>query len=532
MTDSLIFLYGPPGSGKSTIGSILAKNLKIPFHDLDVDIENTSGCSVAQIFVEQGESGFRALEHQVIEPLLCLGTGVIALGGGSLTIPAVRALVEAKGSVVCLHTVPEILLTRLQPDHEKRPLLAGNAAEKLADLLAQRGEHYASFPVQLDTTQLDPTQAAWEVQILLGRFHLKNSNHPYDVYIQSGGLDSLGQELSGRDLHGPLAIVADSNTAPLYARRVAASLDQAGFSHSLLVIPAGESSKTLVSAQKLWENFLDAGLERDSTVIALGGGVVGDLAGFAASTYMRGIQWVDVPTTLLAMVDSSLGGKTGVDTPRGKNLVGAFHPPSFVLVDPELLVTLPGVEFRSGLAEVVKHGIIADPGLLKLCSAFKSPHGQALPAYGDPSDWDGRELARLVSRAMAVKVGIIESDPYERGERAALNLGHTIGHALEQVSGFSLRHGEAVAIGMVVEARLAERLGLAKTGLSRQIAALLAKLGLPTEIPGNLERTAIRTAIRVDKKKNQGIVRFALPTRIGNVRIGVDVPVDVLVSEI
>ena len=451
MTASLIFLYGPPCSGKSTIGRILAENLKFPFHDLDVEIENASGCRVAQIFVERGESGFRALEQQVIEPLLTQGRGVIALGGGSLTIPAVRARVEARGSVVCLHAVPEILLFRLQTDPVKRPLLAGNAVQRLADLLAQRGEHYASFPVRLDTTQLDPTQAALEIQILLGRFTIKNSNPPYKVCIQPGGLDALGQELSGQGFHGPLAIVADLNTAPLYTRRAAISLDQAGFSHNQIVIPAGELSKTLAFAQKLWENFLDAGLERDSTVIALGGGVVGDLAGFAASTYMRGIQWVDVPTTLLAMVDLSLGGKTGVDIPRGKNLVGAFHPPSFVFVDPKLLSTLPEIEFRSGLAEVVKHGIIADPGLLKLCAAFKSHPGQALTAHGDPSDWNGREFARFVARAMAVKIGIIESDPCEKGERAALNLGHTVGHALEQVSGFSLRHGEAVAIGMVVE---------------------------------------------------------------------------------
>ena len=532
MTASLIFLYGPPGSGKSTIGRILAENLKLPFHDLDVEIENVSGCCIKQIFAEQGESGFRELEQQVIELLLSLGTGVIALGGGSLTIQAVRELVEAKGPVVCLHAVPEILLLRLQPDQEKRPLLAGNAAQKLADLITQRGEHYASFPVRLDTTQLDPPRAAWEIQILLGRFHIKNSNPSYEVCVQPGGLDALGQELSGRGLHGPLAIVADSNTAPLYARRVAAGLDQAGFSHSLMVIPAGESSKTLSSAQKLWENFLDAGLERDSTVIALGGGVVGDLAGFAASTYMRGIQWVDVPTTLLAMVDSSLGGKTGVDIPRGKNLIGAFHPPSFVLVDPELLATLPEIEFRFGLAEVVKHGIIADPGLLKLCAAFNSPHDLALHVNRSVSGCEEWDLARLVSRAMAVKIGIIESDPCEKGARAALNLGHTVGHALEQVSGFSLRHGEAVAIGMVVEARLAERLGLAERGLSRQIAALLADLGLPTEIPGNLDRPTIHTAIRVDKKKKQGIVRFALLTRIGSVRIGVDVPDEVLISEI
>jgi len=463
--------------------------------------------------------------------------------------------------VLCLDAAPGVLLDRLQTEsvpadarnprayrgnravvarkasvarlYRQRPLLAGDAATKLADLLAQRAKHYASFPVRLDTTQLDPAQAAWEVQIILGRFRVGMVNPPYEVCIQPGGLDTLGQELSERDIHGPVALVTDSNTAPLYAARVAASLESAGLSNQLVVIPAGESNKTISSAQKLWENFLDAGLERGSTVIALGGGVVGDLTGFAAATYMRGIQWVNVPTTLLAMVDSSLGGKTGVDIPRGKNLIGAFHPPSFVLADPQVLATLPEAEFRSGLAEVIKHAIIADPGLLEKCAAFKFPgEDHITSAQASPSGWGGREISELVSRAMAVKISIIETDPYEQGVRAALNLGHTVGHALELVSGYRLRHGEAVAIGMVVEARLAERLGLAEGGLSLHIATVLAETGLPVAIPGDLDRAAIRRAIGVDKKKAQGRVRFALPTRIGQVQIGIDVPDDVLASEI
>jgi len=263
----------------------------------------------------------------------------------------------------------------------------------------------------------------------------------------------------------------------------------------------------------LWEHFLDAGLERGSTVIALGGGVVGDLTGFAASTYLRGIRWVNVPTTLLAMVDSSLGGKTGVDIARGKNLVGAFHQPAYVLVDPDVLASLPEVEFRSGMAEVIKHGILADPGLLEFCSQ---------------KAWVGGKQDRLVSRAMAVKIRVIEIDPYEKGVRASLNYGHTIGHAVELVSGYRIRHGEAVAIGMVVEARLAERLGLAEPGLSHAIAAICAAAGLPTGIPADLDRTAIRGAIGTDKKKAAGRVRFALPVRIGEVKIGMDVPDDVL----
>jgi 3-dehydroquinate synthase len=255
----------------------------------------------------------------------------------------------------------------------------------------------------------------------------------------------------------------------------------------------------------LWKSFLENGLDRKSTVVALGGGVIGDLAGFAASTYMRGINWVAVPTTLLSMVDASLGGKTGFDLPEGKNLIGSFHPPKLVLADPRLLQTLPEGEFRSGMAEVVKHGIISDPKLFASCSRGL--------------DWVKANLEEIVKRAMAVKIKVIEEDPYEKGIRAALNLGHTVGHAVELVSKFKLRHGEAVAIGMVAEAKYAARAGLAGAGLVEAVAETLSALGLPIHIPKELPREEIIRAMRVDKKKDSRVIRFALPVEIGRVEL-------------
>jgi 3-dehydroquinate synthase len=250
---------------------------------------------------------------------------------------------------------------------------------------------------------------------------------------------------------------------------------------------------------------LAAGLDRKSTVVALGGGAIGDLAGFAASTFMRGVNWVVVPTTLLAMVDASLGGKTGFDLPEGKNLIGSFYPPKLVVADPRLLDTLPEAELISGLAEVVKHGIISDPELFLLCTRGL--------------DWVKKNREEVVKRAVAVKIKIIEEDPYERGFRAVLNLGHTVGHAVELVSGFRLRHGEAVSIGMVAEARLAERLTVAGKGLTEAIRAPLSQLGLPVRIPKNLSQQEIIRAMKVDKKKSNGVVRFALPVEIGKVEL-------------
>jgi 3-dehydroquinate synthetase len=229
------------------------------------------------------------------------------------------------------------------------------------------------------------------------------------------------------------------------------------------------------------------------------------MAGFAASTYMRGVPWICIPTTLLSMVDASIGGKTGFDLPQGKNLIGSFYPPKLVLADPGLLGTLPQRELFSGMAEVVKHGIISDPELFRLCAC----------GWG----WVKDNLEQMAKRAMAVKIKVIEQDPYERGFRAALNLGHTVGHAVELVSKFKLHHGEAVAIGLVVEAKFAERIGLAELGLSNTIAGVLAGYGLPVAIPESLPREEILRATRVDKKKDAKKIRFALPVSVGSVQL-------------
>jgi len=263
---------------------------------------------------------------------------------------------------------------------------------------------------------------------------------------------------------------------------------------------------------------VEGGLERGSLLLALGGGVVGDLSGFAASAYLRGVAWVNLPTTLLAMVDAAIGGKTGVDLPQGKNLVGAFYPPRAVLADPLTLNTLPVEEIRSGMAEVVKHAVIGDADLLNACAA-------GLDGLAGRWEW-------LVRRAAAVKVRVIEADPYEQGLREVLNFGHTLGHALEKASHYRLRHGEAVAIGMVWETRLAERLGLAQAGLSSRLAEVLGRIGLPVQPPPGLAAEEIRAAMRVDKKRRGGELRFSLPRAAGQVEYGVVVSADEALREV
>ena len=503
-----IFLYGPSGSGKSTVGKILAQSLNLSFIDLDTSIEAVIEESIAEFMTTQGETAFRKVESDQLQIAVEGDEKVIALGGGALLRDMNRGLVESSGQVIFLEADLSTLVARLSQDKNERPLLKGELEAKLATLLEKRREHYASFSLRVDASQ-SPERVSWDIQRLLGRYRVHGMGVEYDVLVREGGIDQLGKMLKARNLSGPILVISDTNIAQHYTKRALKSLNTSGYLASEMTIPAGEDHKNIETVMSLWQSCLEAGLDRKSTIVALGGGVVGDMAGFVAATFMRGCHWVAVPTTLLAMVDASIGGKTGFDLPEGKNLVGAFNPPRLVLADPDVLSTLPERELRSGLAEVVKHGVIADPELFDLCS----------------QGWDAvtSRLPEVVRRGMAVKVKVIEEDLYEQGIRAALNFGHTIGHAVELVSGFSLLHGEAVGIGMVAEAQLAERLTVATPGLSDAIAEVLIGLDLPVEISEELDRAELIRAMRVDKKKAQGVIRFALPVRIGEVKVGVEI---------
>jgi shikimate kinase/3-dehydroquinate synthase len=498
---SHIFLYGPPGTGKSTVGKILAQNLFLPFVDLDQVIEAKANLPIGKIMKQQGESAFRSLETSTLIDLEDEVESVVALSAGALLREENRIFAENNGKVILLTAEFDTLVERLQNDSVKRPLLKGNLQEKLTSLLEKWNEHYNSFPVIVHAENASADQNAQQVQIVLGRHHL-SAMGDYDVIVQS--VEQIGNLFHERGLQNPI-IVTDENVLKFHAEKVAVALRKSGFNPNVLTVPAGETHKKLETISDLWKSFLENELDRKSTVIALGGGVIGDLSGFAASTYMRGINWVTVPTTLLSMVDASIGGKTGIDLPEGKNLIGSFYPPKLALADPQLLHTLPEAELISGIAEVVKHGIISDPELFSLCTRGL--------------DWVKKNLEEIVKRAMAVKIKIIEEDPYEKGLRAVLNYGHTVGHAVELVSKFSIRHGEAIAIGMVAEAKYAVRIGVAAKSVEEAIVESLKALGLPIDIPKEMRREEIIRAMRADKKKNVNTVRFALPVEIGKIKL-------------
>lgn len=325
----------------------------------------------------------------------------------------------------------------------------------------------------------------------------------YNIFIGHGGLDKLANVNGEADIAVlPRAFVVTNTTlAPLYGEKLAASLPNA----RLAITLDGEQYKTLETVRQLYNEFVDAGLNRDGTVFALGGGVLGDTAGFAAASYMRGVPLVQIPTTLLSMVDSSVGGKVGVDLPQGKNLVGAFKQPEMVVIDLDVLDTLPDNEWRNGMAEVIKHGLIADETLLA-------------------SELHTRENAEeLVGRAIQVKIDVVQQDPYEQGIRAHLNLGHTFGHAIERVTQYQVAHGEGVAVGLLAAARLSARLGFCDAGLPGMVEEILTRTGLPTRL-GDLDPEAIYTAMGTDKKRKGGSLRFVLIKGIGEpfLQAGID----------
>ena len=503
-----LFLYGPPGSGKSTIGRLLAARLALPFTDLDAVIVETDGRPIPQIFAEEGEPGFRAREKQALADMSARPRHVVALGGGALLNPECRALAEASGEVLCLACTLETLCRRIDNAPGSRPLAGGHAA--LEKLMANRAAHYASFPRRLDVTNGTPETLAEAAETLFGAWRIDSGDVPSRVFAGRNLIAGLGEEAAALGLGKRAVVVCDSNTDPLYGERVEASLRAAGVETFRTVIAAGESTKTLATVQSIWGAFLRAGLARDDFAVAVGGGVVGDLTGFAAATWMRGIRWVNVSTTLLSMVDASTGGKTGCDLPEAKNLIGAFHSPSLVLADVDTLASLPAREVRCGLAEAIKHAFIADPGLLDIL-----PTGTTGVSPVD--------LSAFVARALAVKVRCVREDPLEKNIRGKLNLGHTVGHAVEVVSDFTIQHGEAVAIGTVEEARLAVRLGLAPADWSEQVAAPFARVGLPTALPEGCTFESLVPVMKRDKKKKGGVVRFALPCASGDVRL---TPVD------
>jgi len=520
MTTPNIILTGFMGTGKTAVGQAVAERLGRWFVDMDAIIEQRAGRPISAIFAQEGEPFFRQMEEELCRELAQEQNLVIATGGGALLPAANRQALGASGVLICLNASVDAILARLG-DAADRPLLAGpERRARVEALLAQRAASYQAVAHQIDTDGLTVDQAAERVIRLARRVGSEPLRIPvhypggsYPILIGDGLLAELGQAMAGAGLTpGRCAVVSQPAIAAAQADALLAGLAEAGFDPALVEMPDGEAHKNLATVAGLIDAFVAAGLDRRSPVIALGGGVVGDVAGFAAAIYLRGVPLVQAPTSLLAMVDASVGGKTGVDLPQGKNLVGAFKQPALVAIDPDTLKSLPSDEFRSGLAEVVKAGMIGDAELFEV---MEGRRGGAAPPLSLPS---------LIARAVQVKVAVVTEDPFEQGRRAALNLGHTFGHAYETLSGYQLRHGEGVSMGLAAATRLAARLALCEPALVQRVESLLSRLDLPIRAPG-FAPEAVLAAMGADKKRIGNRLRFVLPRGLGVVELIDDAPV-------
>jgi len=534
-----VVLVGLMGAGKSTIGRKLAERLGLPFFDADHEIEQAAGRSISEMFALWGEPAFRAGERRVIARLLGGPPVVLATGGGAFMDRDTRALIRARGLSVWLRCPLGVLVRRVS-GRSHRPLIAGgNPRVVLEELMRMRDPIYAEadLVIDCDDDSTDDTtrnvMAALEAHRPWRRVAVPLGGRGYEILIGTGLLDRAGAALAPVLPQRRCVVVTDETVAGLHLPRLLAALSETGIAAQSVVIAPGEGSKSLEGFATLADSLLGAGIERRTTVIALGGGVVGDLAGFAAACALRGLPFVQIPTTLLAQVDSSVGGKTGINTRWGKNLLGAFHQPIAVLADTGVLATLPPRQLRAGYAEILKAGLIGDADLYRWCLA----HGQALVG-GDPS-----LLGEAVERACRFKAAVVGDDEREekaQGGRALLNLGHTFGHALEAACGYDgrLLHGEAVALGLRLALLLSAELGHAPAGEAERLSAHLEVVGLPARLSAlpatpdgaPLSADALIGHMRRDKKKRDGRLAFILLRAAGQAFTSAEVSEDAVRS--
>jgi len=550
-----IIITGFSATGKSLVAKEVAQRLNWNFIDTDDEIVKLAGKSIDEIFQQDGEERFRELEREVIRKGCQQRQTVIAIGGGAIVDRRNYELLAENGLLFCLEAKPKTIYQRLFQnatygcETEVRPLLAtNNPLERIRQLKASRQPYYANSDWTIHTDKLSLSQVAEEVvrgwRLLRSAHHphlnplpsrerklgsqlkankdvacwVKTATQSYPVFVGYGLLDKLGEKIKETGLSGAVTIISDETVFPIYGRRVESILQNAGFAVNTFAVPPGEETKNINSAIKIYDFLVEQRVERDDMLIALGGGMVGDLAGFVAATFLRGIPWIPLPTSLVAMVDASIGGKVGVNHPQGKNLIGAFYQPSFVLADVQTLTTLPERELTSGWAEVIKYGLTLDKEFFEFLEANADKLIKLEP----------NAVTQAIIRSAAIKAQIVSEDEKERGGRIILNYGHTIAHGLEAATQYKrFLHGEAVAIGMMGAAKLSQSLGLLSSDIVERQQALLQKFGLPIRCELRARGEAISEvtkAMELDKKTRARAIRWVLLTDIGQTTIRSDVP--------
>lgn len=527
---STVVLVGMMGAGKTTVGRRLAQVYGLPFVDADAEIERAAGCTIPEIFARHGEAYFRAGERRVIQRLIKGPPCILATGGGAWMDAQTRQLVRKHAVSVWLRAPVHVLLRRVH-GRGGRPLLAqGSPEDIMTRLVGVRYPVYAEADIIIDCGDETVEQGVQRVCESLSehthpqKVHVALAQHSYDVLIGSDLISRAGARIAPLLRQKRVVIITDDTVAALHLPRLLASFAETGIETEVISVIGGEESKSLSCYGEIMTRLLSLGIERGTTIVALGGGVIGDLAGFVAATALRGIPFVQIPTTLLAQVDSSVGGKTGINSPSGKNLIGAFHQPIIVLADNSALATLPRRQRVAGYAEIVKSGLIADPDLFAWCEDNGSD-----VLSGDPA-----ALAEAVRRACVFKAAVVTADEKEQAKqngRALLNLGHTFGHAIEAELGYDGRilHGEAVSIGLHLAMALSVKLGHAPEEDLARLDSHLRSLEMPTSFDWFEESFSAQTLLdhmTRDKKMQNGRISFVLLHGIGKAFTSRDVPME------
>lgn len=527
-TSGNIILVGMMGAGKTTVGKLLARQLGKTFVDSDEEIQRRTGVTIPHIFDVEGEAGFRVRESGVIQELLDANNIVLATGGGAVLSAQNRRLMRQHGVVVYLKSNVHDLWQRTRHDHNRPLLQTANPRAKLQELYDLRD------PLYMEAADIVIHTGKQSVQILLERLQHKLeelkqmttgsekamqtlsvglAERSYPIHIGDGLLDHVELLLP----HIPnkrTMIVSNTTVAPLYLERLSKELESHGVRVQSIVLPDGEQYKNGESLNAIYDALLSARSERSTPLIALGGGVIGDITGYAAATYLRGVPFIQIPTTLLSQVDSSVGGKTGINHPLGKNMIGAFYQPRVVLADTATLRTLPDRELRAGIAEVIKYGLIRDMPFLE----WLEVNIEKLLSR------DTAALQYAIARSCQNKAEVVEADEHESGERALLNLGHTFGHAIETGMGYGVwLHGEGVAAGTIMAADLSQRLGWLSAEDVTRVRKLFERAGLPVVAP-RLGAEKYQQLMGMDKKVAGGKIRFVLLKALGRAVLTGEVP--------
>lgn len=543
----VVVLTGFMGVGKTEVGRELASILGLEFLDTDGCIEAREGKSVSEIFEAEGEDYFRAAENRLCRELAGRTGLVIATGGGTLMNEDNFRCLSALGKLVLLTASGDEILRRTKGD-EGRPLLKRDPAaegeisagrrRRIEELMRLREQVYGRIESRIDTTGLRPRRAARRIAASIS-MPSRASAVNFDggaapgrrvggetrtsIAIGRGLLSNAGELLRSAGLDSRVFVMIPRRVREHFLEQLSESLDAASIRWDEIPVEDGETGKTLAQVQELLGALAASKADRDSVILAAGGGVTGDIAGFAAAVYMRGLRLVHAPTTLLAQVDSSIGGKTGVNLPSAKNVVGSFHQPRLVISDPCALRTLPDSEISNGMAEVIKTAIVGSPGLFEYLESALCNGSTPGAELGLERLRDTKLLERCVAECAEVKSRIVEEDPFDTGRRRILNLGHTLGHAFEADAGYSgPTHGQAVSVGLAASLRISERRGVIDPGLASRARHLLERCGLPVSAP-RADGRSILKRLSLDKKRSSGRMRFVLATGLGSTSIVDDV---------